>query len=128
MSARFGMGWRRRGSSSRCSPEFWGGNFASADVFVPDAKLIVLVDGPGHMEEGVRSVYLQAQLLKDHKFNARALHRGYRVLRLHYQDIEWGDMLRYCAAALRFCKRFPQRAFLMYSKRYRVLGFQPRGL
>jgi hypothetical protein len=103
------------------------GRFGPADLFIPHANLIIAVDGPGHMEEDCKTVPLHVQMAIDRRLNQECIKQGVYLLRMHYKDVLFGDTLQYVLRALRFICRQPSSSFVMYSKRYLVLGWQPIG-
>lgn len=108
-------------------PKVAGARHGSVDIFLPQPNLIIAVDGPSHMEEACKSVSLGAQHLIDRAFDDACMSGGRRLLRLHYRDIELGDAWVYVQHALAFCSLYPTTTpFVMFSKRYRLLGYQPR--
>jgi very-short-patch-repair endonuclease len=104
-----------------------GGRLGSADVYIPSARLIIAVDGPGHMEEAVKGTSLGQQMEVDEAFDNACMAQGYRLLRMHHVDIDFGDTLGCVLRALHFCNLAPTSPFVMFSKRYLCMGYAPRG-
>lgn len=104
-----------------------GGRFGAADIFIPQANLIIAVDGPGHMEEDCKTVSLHVQMAIDTRFNRECIKQGVYLLRMHHKDVHFGDTLQYVLKALRLICMQPGSSFVMYSKRYLQLGWQPMG-
>jgi len=103
------------------------GKFGAVDFWLPSYNLIIQVDGPGHIEEGCKSVSLDKQVDIDRRFGDESMRQCRRLLRLHHRDVLLGDAQRYICLALWFCTRSPTHAFIMYSKRYRLKGWEPEG-
>lgn len=106
-------------------PKVLRGRYGSVDVFLPAAQLMVMVDGPGHIDECTRWVPLAEQQRIDADFDAEVQRQGKRLLRLHYRDIERGDAARHIQRALRAVAREPRTGFIRFSKRYLRAGKQP---
>lgn len=110
-------------------PKSLGPHRGSADIFIPNSNLIIQVDGPSHMEEACKSVSLWEQQQIDREFDDACMAAGRRLLRLHYRDVEFGDAGVYVMHALRFCQQYASpHPFIIFSKHYRLLGYQPRGI
>ena len=69
------------------------GNTGAADICVPQTKEIIQIDGRGHHSQGRFGVSLAYQQVVDKNFNDQALEAGYRVLRLHDNDIKHVDIV-----------------------------------
>lgn len=102
-----------------------GGSFASADMYLHAFDMVVMVDGPGHIDEYCKSVSIVEQHEIDARFDARACELGVRVLRLHYRDVEHNDARVHVQRALAYACMHPRTAFIRFSKRYLDAGKQP---
>lgn len=101
------------------------GAYGAVDFYVPAYDLIIQVDGPGHVEEGCKSVSLEAQQEIDGRFNAEARRQGRRLLRLHFKDVEFGYTCNYVRMAVGYCLMLPHMGFAFFSMRHLRAGARP---
>ena len=93
---------------------------SSADVWVPELKLIIMVDGEFHFMDHFKTT---AEMQKDidHRFNTAAVQQDMTVLRLHHKDVHaWPDyiarVISHCK--LRVLKDAVAHASIVYTKSY----------
>eukprot|EP00884_Botryococcus_braunii_P019846 jgi/Botrbrau1/6545/Bobra.40_2s0016.1 len=95
------------------------GTFAAADVFFPEFKLVVQLDGCCHMNGNVHGGKLAKNdryQARDRHFNITAMERGYNVLRFHHADVPDAEFV--LAEAFSHCLHSDGKARLMYSPQY----------
>ena len=78
-----------------------GENYSSADIFISECKLVIMIDGEGHFGKmyGLPG-HQQSEI--DERFNAAALKAGISVLRLAFVD--WQQFKENIPAAVEICK------------------------
>ncbi len=97
-----------------------GGNL-SADFFLPEINLAIMVDGEGHTDTPMYGLTPEAQREIDDRFNVRARAYGYNVLRLHHDDIDHGCFAGKIKQGM-VLSRKGRRGILLYSFSYMRLG------
>lgn len=103
------------------------GRHGSVDMWLPKPlDLVIAVHGQGHVDKSCRSTGLQEQLHIDEEMVQACWSQGRRLLVLHYRDIELRDTCGYLQQALQWCRHQPPQKFISYSKRFLLLGYQPK--
>lgn len=92
------------------------GHCSPADLYFPEKRLAVQVDGAGHTDVQVHGKTLEQQQRTDAFFDNEVVRQGLRALRIHWRDANKpaADL----AAALSRCRQQPAAAFVMYSSSY----------
>ncbi len=99
-----------------------GGNL-SADFFLPEIGLVIMVDGEGHTEDVMYDLTPDDQREIDSRFNNQARMFGYNVVRLHHHDVDHAI----CAGKIKqgmVLSRRGRKGMLLYSLSYTRMGMR----
>lgn len=96
------------------------GRVAAADVYCPEYKLLIQLDGSCHfnkplLKEGELRKETSQQK-RDRKFDDVALKSGFHVLRIHHDDLSYIDTLLFSTLGL--CYERMEKPHVFYSPSY----------
>lgn len=96
------------------------GHSSPADLWLPQARLAIQVDGAHHTNVAIYNTPATDQAEVDARFDSGIIRAGLRALRIHYRDT--AQPAAVVSQALQLCQQLPHTAFVVYSPSY---GRQP---
>lgn len=92
------------------------GHSSPADIWFPQLRLAVQIDGAHHRYVSIYSAPAERQQEVDARFDSSIIRHGLRALRIDYKDA--ARPAAALAAAIFLCQLDPAAAFVMYSTSY----------